>query len=198
MKNNIIKQHKKTIRVHRKYVRQMCFKMGIPWLGLVHDLSKYSKTEMSIAKWYTGTSSPHDVARKELGYSPSWYHHKNKNKHHWEYWLDFNGGEFDKHGDFIIKPKAVEMPYKYVIEMFCDYIGAGKAYSKEKWTCSMPWDYYQEKCVNQKLMHIESNHLLRKLLWNLKEMGLEEFLRWYKRNKKFMKTQYDAGLIREF
>lgn len=80
-------KHLKTIRIHRKYVRKICFKMGIPWQGLVHDLSKYSPTELSICKYWTGTKSPHAVCRSVLGYSPSWTHHYHKNKHHWQYWL---------------------------------------------------------------------------------------------------------------
>lgn len=32
------KKHLTTIMKHRRYVRRACFKMGIPWQGLVHDL----------------------------------------------------------------------------------------------------------------------------------------------------------------
>ena len=84
-------KHLHLVNTHRRYVRKMCFKMGIPWRGLVHDLSKYSIKEFSIYKFYNGKQSPHEIARKELGYSPSWLFHKAKNKHHWEYWLDNNG-----------------------------------------------------------------------------------------------------------
>lgn len=85
-----LRKHLKTINKHRREVRKACFHMGIPLRGLLHDLSKYSPTELKIAKWYDGTRSPHDVARDELGYSPSWYHHMNRNKHHWEYWVFFD------------------------------------------------------------------------------------------------------------
>lgn len=66
-----LREHLKIIHRHRRYVNHFCFKMGIPFRGLTHDLSKYSKTEMQIAKYYTGTCSPHDEARAKLGYSPS-------------------------------------------------------------------------------------------------------------------------------
>lgn len=79
-------KHLKIIRIHRKYVRKACFKMGLIWQGLTHDLSKYSLTEMSICKYYSGTRSPHQNAREKLGYSPSWIHHYHKNKHHYQYW----------------------------------------------------------------------------------------------------------------
>ena len=183
------KRHLKTIRAHRKYVRQMCFKMGIPWLGLVHDISKYSCKEMSIAKYADGTRSPHAIARDELGYSPSWMNHYHKNKHHWQYWLDIE--------DWPDKVIAVRMPYKYVIEMFCDFVGAGKAYSQEKWTEDAPWDYWMKACEGKRLMHKESEYLLKKLLWNLKEMKLEKFLKWYKSIKNnYLKFYYDIDMLR--
>ena len=59
--------HLKTVNTHRKYVRQLCFKMGLYKQGLLHDLSKYSPTEMSIAKYYSGTNSPHQNCREALG-----------------------------------------------------------------------------------------------------------------------------------
>lgn len=183
-------RHLKTIRKHRKYVRQMCFKMGIPWLGLIHDLSKYSHAEMTIAKYADGTRSPHAIARDELGYSPSWLHHYHKNKHHWQYWLDME--------DWPDKVIPIKMPYKYVIEMFCDFVGAGKAYSQDKWTEDTPWDYWMKACEGKRLMHEESEYLIKKLLWNLKEMKMEKFLNWYKDYKKYLIHLYDRGTLKSY
>ena len=76
-------RHLKTVHTHRKWVRKYCFKMGLYWQGLTHDLSKYSLTELSMCKYYTGKKSPHQVARETIGYSPSWIHHYHMNKHHW-------------------------------------------------------------------------------------------------------------------
>lgn len=56
--------------------------MGIPELGDHHDESKFYEDEFDIYHWATGKGSPHDVARAELGYSPSWVHHKARNPHH--------------------------------------------------------------------------------------------------------------------
>ena len=55
---------------------------------------------------------------KENGYSKAWQHHKGRNPHHYEYWMD----NFDKGGE------ATEMPWKYKVEMICDYLGAARAY----------------------------------------------------------------------
>lgn len=79
----------KTILLHRTIVADICNKMGIPEIGQQHDLSKFTNEEFSIYKWADGKMSPHDNARKELGYSPSWVYHKGRNPHHWEYWLIF-------------------------------------------------------------------------------------------------------------
>ena len=63
-------KHLKTVHTHRKYVRKACWKMGLFWQGLLHDLSKYSITELKICKYYTGTKSPHQACREMIGYSP--------------------------------------------------------------------------------------------------------------------------------
>ena len=176
----------KTVRTHRKYVRKMCFKMGIPWQGLVHDLSKYSWQEISICKYYEGTRSPHEKAREVLGYSPNWMNHYHKNKHHWNFWLDIES--------FPNQVRAVKMPYKYVIESVCDMVGASKAYnvnSDQNWEPKMVWDYWERRCKGQRLMHKHSEYLLEKLLWNFYQMGEKEFLKWYKQNKDYIKEKYN-------
>ena len=38
-------KHFKTITTHKYYVFQACWKAGIVWQGITHDLSKYSPTE---------------------------------------------------------------------------------------------------------------------------------------------------------
>ena len=180
--NNFFK-HLHTINSHRFEVCKSCFKMGIPWLGLIHDLSKYSWKEFSIYKYYNGKRSPHDEARDILGYSPSWLYHKSKNKHHWEFWLDNQDGD-----DFI----PIKIPYKYVVEMFCDMVGAGKAYLKDKWTVSSPKQYYDTRCKGQRLMHSKSEELLTTLLRLLSECEDEkQFFNWYKKNKNIMRAIYE-------
>ena len=181
--NNFI-QHLKVVHNHRKYVRKMCFSLGIPVRGLLHDLSKYSIKELSISKYYNGKRSPHEECREQVGYSPSWLYHKNRNKHHWEFWLDNQDG-----ADF----KPVKIPYVYVIEMFCDMVGANKAYTRDTFKEDGPWNYYQAKCKGQRLMHKESEYLLEKLLWNYKEMGEAYFIRWFK--QAYCKSCYEASQL---
>ena len=175
--------HLKIISLHRKYVLKMCFKMGIPLQGLLHDLSKYSITEMSISKYYDGKRSPHEVVREKIGYSPSWLNHYHKNKHHWQFWLDIE--------DYPQKVKAIKMPYKYVVEMFCDMVGASKAYRKEKFMLGEPLKYYEEKCKGKRLMHEDSENLLVCLFVGLATSNSEaDFLKIYKKHKREMQKSY--------
>lgn len=181
--NNLL-QHLKVVHTHRKYVRKMCFALGIPLRGFLHDLSKYSIKELSISRYYNGKRSPHEVCRDQLGYSPSWLFHKNRNKHHWEFWLDNQDG-----ADF----KPVKIPYVYVIEMFCDMVGANKAYTGQNFKEDGPWNYYEAKCKGKRLMHRESEYLLEKLLMQYRDLGEKDFIKWFKKSS--CKTAYKQGQI---
>ena len=83
--------HFKTITHHRHLVLRGCFRVGLYWQGLCHDLSKYSPTEFwTGVRYYQGTRSPNAAEREEKGYSEAWMHHKGRNRHHFEYWTDLN------------------------------------------------------------------------------------------------------------
>ncbi len=83
--------HLHTINHHRRLVRQGCFRMGLYWQGLTHDLSKYARVEFSTGvRYYQGTRSPNTAEREEKGWSEAWMHHKGRNRHHWEYWTDLD------------------------------------------------------------------------------------------------------------
>ena len=61
-------KHWKTITRHRWVVCRLCFRVGLYWQGLTHDLSKYSPTEFWVgAKYYAGTRSPNAVERERNG-----------------------------------------------------------------------------------------------------------------------------------
>ena len=84
-------RHFITITKHRHRVIINCFKAGIGFQGLFHDLSKYSLTEfIPGAKYYMGIKSPNETERNECGYSSAWLHQKGRNKHHFEYWTDYS------------------------------------------------------------------------------------------------------------
>ena len=82
--------HFKTITYHKYLVMKGCFAVGLYKQGLLHDMSKYSPTEFLVgAIYYQGDRSPNNAEREHRGYSSSWLHHKGRNKHHYEYWVDY-------------------------------------------------------------------------------------------------------------
>lgn len=84
-------KHFKTITHHKILVAKGCFRVGLYRQGLLHDMSKYSPSEFLVGcKYYQGFRSPNDAERRAKGYSSSWLHHKGRNKHHFDYWLDYS------------------------------------------------------------------------------------------------------------
>lgn len=159
-------KHFLTVNKHRWVVFNECRQSGITWQGIIHDMSKFSLQEFcASAKYFQGNKSPIEQEKDSVGYSVAWLHHKGHNKHHWEWWVDF-----DKDGKII----ANQIPVKYVIEMVCDWIGAGKVYNKDKWTQEEPLNYYN-KVRSGRYFHPETEELLVRLLTIIKEKGLDEF-----------------------
>lgn len=159
-------QHFKIITKHKWVVMMNCFHCKLYWRGLVHDLSKYGPTEFfSSARYFQGTRSPIDAEKEATGYSLAWQHHKGHNPHHWEYWID-NVGTY--------KNDHIKVPYKYVVEMICDWIGAGQVYSKEKWTQHEPLQYYN-KVKSSRIIHPETERLILMFLNIIDKQGLKAF-----------------------
>lgn len=137
-------KHLKKILTHKKYVFFFARKLGIGWQGFWHDMSKFSPVEfLESVKYYQGTSSPIDAAKADMGYSMAWLHHKGRNKHHYEHWQD----NFDKGGE------PLKMPDKYVKEMICDYLAAGRAYKGKDFDFHSEWLWWQNKNKNNIAMH---------------------------------------------
>lgn len=165
-------RHFCTITKHRHLVICNCFKAGIFWQGLLHDLSKYSPTEFAEGvKFYAGTKSPTEGARRELGFSRAWVHHQGRNKHHFEYWRDYNPVTHTY--------EAVKMPLKYVKEMFCDRVAAGKVYLGKNYTDDNPIQYFQ-KGIAKTLMHPETAELLEGWLFRLQREGEKATFKYIK------------------
>lgn len=115
---------------HKWYVGIECFKKGLIWRGITHDLSKllpsefipyanyfYSKgSDIKRGRDKTGYYKPTDTGDKVFDFS--WLLHQKRNKHHWQWWIlpEDEGGV-----------KILEIEEPYLTEMICDWIGAGKA-----------------------------------------------------------------------
>lgn len=172
--NNII-GHFQTITKHRHKVISHCRKAGIFWQGLRHDLSKYNPIEFFEGiKYYQGYRSPAEAARAEVGYSKAWLHHKGRNKHHFEYWVDYNPETR--------KSEPVKMPLNYVKEMFCDRVAAGKIYLGKKYTNDNPINYFLAGNAKN-VMHKETAALLEMWLRMLQSDGEDKTFAYIKNFK---------------
>ena len=158
--------HFRTITRHRHCVIRHCFRAGIGWQGLFHDLSKFSPTEfIPGARYYQGNRSPNERERELYGCSFAWMHHKGRNRHHFEYWNDIN-----------IETKMyepVKMPIRFVKEMFCDRVAASKIYQGKNYTDSHPLAYFQRGNARKK-MHPDTADLLEEWLTLLSQKGESE------------------------
>ena len=167
--------HFKTITKHKLIVMNLCFKCGRIKRGLLHDLSKYGVTEFcSSAKYFQGNRSPIEAEKEDTGYSIAWQHHKGHNPHHWEYWID-NLGTY--------KNNAIKIPYEYVIEMICDWLGAGIVYSKQKVDFNKPYkeslEYYKAH-LSERIFNKETQNLIELYLNMIADSGINTFCNYVK------------------
>ena len=167
-KNNTLRisfKHFKTICTHKSWVSYYGNIAGLSkWQTFKHDLSKFSYIEFSESvKYYTGDRSPIDNCKEKNGYSLAWQHHKGRNPHHYEYWMD----NFDK------GTTAIRMPYKYAVEMLCDSLAAGQTYAKNEskdFTYTGELIYFINKFNNGCAMHPADQKFIYLVLRNLKNL----------------------------
>lgn len=164
-------KHFCTITRHKHLVMAGCFKVGLYRQGLLHDLSKYMPSEFLVGcRYYQGTMSPNNAEREAIGYSSAWLHHKGRNKHHLEYWIDYGVPE-KKNGKVEHKGLCgMKMPLCYAVEMYIDRVAASKNYQKENYTNDSALKYY----LNGKpfhVMHEDTRALLELLLLMLSVRG---------------------------
>ena len=168
-------EHFKTITHHKLLVMKYCFRLGLYWQGLMHDMSKYSPTEFIVgALYWRGTMSPNNIERRERGCSTAWLHHKGRNKHHFEYWIDYSlvPGE---------KMCGMEMPKRYLAEMFCDRVAASRVYKGEDYNDASALEYY-ERSKGHYIIHPATCDLLEKALRVLAEQGEDAAFAWVRVN----------------
>jgi hypothetical protein len=154
---------------HKWYVMIECFKYGLIWRGLVHDLSKFLPSEFfSYANYFYGSFPPlkcfhgdnrnwaletglyEEKITEEFNYA--WNLHQKRNKHHWQYWVCIQDSD---------KPKifSVGMPRKYLIEMLCDWRGAGRAINGKDDTA----EWYKKNKKNMILRESNFNWIEKEL-----------------------------------
>ncbi|MCI5945121.1 MAG: DUF5662 family protein [Eubacterium sp.] len=167
--------HLRTINHHKMLVTKTCFRVGLYRQGILHDLSKYHPVEFIPGGiYYQGTRSPISREKELNGYSKGWLHHKGRNPHHFEYWIDYTPSSQG------VKLVGMKMPKKYVAEMVIDRICASKNYQKEKYNDSSALVYYMNG-RGAMLVDEETDFLAIYLLTILSEKGEEYLLRYMKK-----------------
>lgn len=170
---NAIK-HFITITRHRHLVCVGCFRVGLIWQGLTHDLSKYSLTEFrSGIHYFQGTRSPNAAEREAKGYSEAWIHHKGRNQHHYEYWTDMNL-ETRQY-------EPVHMPRRYLVEMVMDRIAACKIYQGKNYTPGSALTYL-DRSIEKSRMHPETVRELSYILTMLRDEGEDITFRYLRKS----------------
>lgn len=152
-------QYLKYVNAHRWYVMLACFKEGLIWQGLVHDLSKYLPSEfIPYAEFFYDKNGEKKQRRDKSGYYKpeetndekfeyAWLYHQNRNRHHWQYWgLSTCDGNI----------KCYSIPEKYIVEMICDWRGAGRAQGVKRW-----WDVTDWYKVNIDKMHFSKSTIVK-------------------------------------
>lgn len=104
---------------HKWFVFIECCKLGIPFLGIIHDWSRFRPSEWMpyvASQPYNKDNKPPNITEK---FTLAWNDHQHRNKHHWEYWV-----HFDYHSHEMI---ILSMPDKYRRELLADWRGASRA-----------------------------------------------------------------------
>lgn len=180
MKLKNIIGHFKLITHHRWIVFKLCCKLGEPWRGFVHDLSKYSPTEFfEGVKYYVGDHSPITEAKKDKGYSEAWLHHKGRNKHHFEYWTDHKAPQ--------VNPV---IPYPYAVEMICDKLAASIIYQGKNWKKEYELSYWNEKEKDKIEMNPQIRDFITAVMTEVAEKGIDKTL-----IKQNIKQLYDKYVV---
>ena len=168
-------KHFLTITKRKIYVFKLSIKAGIPIRGFFHDFSKYSFTEFwESAKYYTdGKKSPITNCKQQQGYSKAWLHHKGRNKHHHEYWYDYE-----------TKDEVPVIPYKYTVEMICDQLAAGMTYNGKDWEKDTQLKYWRN-IENRRKINPQIANMLDEVYVQVSQKGIDEVI-----NKNHLKELY--------
>ncbi len=127
---------------HRWFVMMACWACGLWWRGLVHDWHKLLPSEFFpyAHYFYNADGSKRQVRDKSGYYKPydtgdaafdrAWVLHFHRNDHHPQSWISPQEDG---------SAKCLEMSEGAVIEMFCDWQGAGRAQGVDRWWDVLPW-----------------------------------------------------------
>ena len=109
---------------HKYYVLVECVRLGVPFLGLVHDLSKFTPSEwFPYVESFSKNSIYKDLLNTSVrSFDYAWNFHQKRNKHHPEFWV-LGKGRYRK---------CLPIPDRYRREMLADWVGANRAKNNGK------------------------------------------------------------------
>ena len=102
----------KYILEHKKNVAIECWKEKLYIHAFTHDLSKFLFCEFIPYAKYDFQNLNNNTNKIKDDFNRAWQHHKDNNKHHWDYWHERN----------------LSMPLKYKIQMICDWKAMGRKF----------------------------------------------------------------------
>lgn len=124
----------KYLLIHKFWVTHYCFQEKLYWRGIMHDINKFRLSSiLPYAKYFYLKNGQGKLIRDATGYYDAaqtgddsfdlaWLHHQHTNKHHWQYWCLPTTKSINN------QPicRLLDMPEMYIIEMLCDWRGAGR------------------------------------------------------------------------
>lgn len=147
-------QYRAYLDKHRNGVRKVYEDIMLPLLYSNEDLdeSDYSEIEELIETHDASKDDPveFDAYRDHFydpeknpksgneAYNMAWNHHQKSNPHHWQYWCLINDVDEPQ-----VQP--LDMPFKYIVEMLCDWQSAGQHYG------NTAYDWYHKQKNKMKL-----------------------------------------------
>ena len=167
-------KHLRVVLKHKHYVYKYARKLGIPFIGFFHDMSKFSYTEFHLSsKYFSGKRSPTTIERMDNdNWSNICVHHVGRNKHHWHYWVDYL-----KDG-IIVR----EIPFKHAVEYACDIMSASRVYAPKEFSYMVVYDYFKRHSQRY-LMHPQSKEFILWIVDSVDKIGFKE-------TRKLLKTKY--------
>lgn len=157
---------------HKWYVMTECFRVGLFWRGIMHDLSKFLPSELiPYANFFYGKRGDSITSKRDSSgyYKPTdtgdpafdfaWLLHQKRNRHHWQWWVlpEDEGGV-----------KVLPMTPTFRLEMLCDWVGAGKAQGKfspasDRYAETRKW--YNANCYKMTL-HPETRDWIESVIYS--------------------------------
>lgn len=144
---------------HKWLVFLEACRLGIPWRGLTHDLTKFYPAEWlprvetleTSVREYQDETGFYVADKVNDGLAFAWLHHYHYNPHHWQWWVVMLDGD---------TKKVLPMTDAYRREMLADWRAVARMPGRQ---AMLPW-YLENR--DKMLLHPETR------LWLEKQLGL--------------------------